>query len=339
MKSQNSLRRLRPKDTKSTLLRLFGYFRFNKLLFFGGIFFIIVSAASQIAANAMLSPIIDTIVIGDIPQVVRYLLIMGAIVLGISGSQYLGNLFMARLAQETVHKIREDMFSHMQKLPVSYFDKLAHGDLMSTFTNDVDMLNQSLEQSVSQAIVAVITVAGSFAMMLVLSPILTLTVILMLGLMFAAVKYVGRKSASNFRFQQAALADMNGYVEEIMSGQKVVKVFNYEERAIDKFLEKNEQLRRASTQASTYGVMLMPIMGNLSRAVRPGLHVRRLLVMKNSMTIGNIAAFLQYTRTISGPLPWYQTSSICSLQPWQGRSASLTFWMKKRKGMKVMSAL
>ncbi|HQE06426.1 MAG TPA: ABC transporter ATP-binding protein [Tepidanaerobacteraceae bacterium] len=303
MKSQNSLRRLRPKDTKSTLIRLFGYFRFNKLLFFGGIFFIIVSAASQIAANAMLSPIIDTIVIGDIPQVVRYLLIMGAIVLGISGSQYLGNLFMARLAQETVHKIREDMFSHMQKLPVSYFDKLAHGDLMSTFTNDVDMLNQSLEQSVSQAIVAVITVAGSFAMMLVLSPILTLTVILMLGLMFAAVKYVGRKSASNFRFQQAALADMNGYVEEIMSGQKVVKVFNYEERAIDKFLEKNEQLRRASTQASTYGVMLMPIMGNLSFVLYALASMfGAFLVMKNSMTIGNIAAFLQYTRTISRPI-------------------------------------
>ena len=195
---------------------------------------------------------------------------------------------------------------------------------MSTFTNDVDMLNQSLEQSVSQAIVAVITVAGSFAMMLVLSPILTLTVILMLGLMFAAVKYVGRKSASNFRFQQAVLADMNGYVEEIMSGQKVVKVFNYEERAIDKFLEKNEQLRRASTQASTYGVMLMPIMGNLSFVRTPWPPCSAPFSDENSMTIGNIAAFLQYTRTISAHYHGINQLNML-FAALAGRSASLTF--------------
>ena len=222
MKSQYGHKRLRPKDIKITLIRLFRYFRFNKVVFFSGIFFIIVSAASQVAANGMLSPIIDTIVKGnDTTQVIKYLLIMGAIVIIISFSQYLGNLLMARLAQQTVHRIREDMFSHMQKLPISYFDKQSHGDLMSTFTNDVDMLNQSLEQSVSQVIVAVITVAGSFTMMLILSPLLTFIVILMLGIMFASIKYVGRKSAQNFRFQQAALADMNGYIEEIMSGQKL----------------------------------------------------------------------------------------------------------------------
>jgi len=296
-------RRLRPRDTKNTLIRLFGYFRFNKALFFGGIFFIIVSAASQIAANAMLSPIIDTIIEGDIAQVIRYIFIMGAIVIGISVTQYLGNLFMARLAQGTVHKIRQDMFSHMQKLPVSFFDKQSHGDLMSTFTNDVDMLNQSLEQSVSQVIVAAITVVGSFTMMLILSPILTLVVVLMLGVMLKSVQYIGQKSARNFRFQQAALAEMNGYIEEIMSGQKVVKVFNYENRAIDKFLEKNEQLRVASTQASTYGVMLMPIMGNLTYVLYAlSSMFGAFLVMKNAMSIGNIASFLQYTRTISRPI-------------------------------------
>ena len=304
MKSQYGHKRLRPKDIKITLIRLFRYFRFNKVVFFSGIFFIIVSAASQVAANGMLSPIIDTIVKGnDTTQVIKYLLIMGVIVIIISFSQYLGNLLMARLAQQTVHRIREDMFSHMQKLPISYFDKQSHGDLMSTFTNDVDMLNQSLEQSVSQVIVAVITVAGSFTMMFILSPLLTFIVILMLGIMFASIKYVGRKSAQNFRFQQAALADMNGYIEEIMSGQKVVKVFNYESRAIAQFLKKNEQLRIASTQASTYGVMLMPIMGNLSFVMYAlASMIGAFLVMKNTMSVGNIAAFLQYTRTISRPI-------------------------------------
>jgi len=284
-------------------MRLFRYFRFNKVLLFGGIFFIIASSFLEIAANAMLSPIIDSIVLGNTGRVIRYLLIMGGMVIAISIAQYLGNLFMARLAQSTVHKIREEMFSHMQQLPISFFDRHSHGDLMSTFTNDVDMLNQSLEQSVSQVIVAAITVVGSFTMMLILSPLLTLLVVAMLGVMFAAVKYVGKKSAQNFRFQQAALAEMNGYIEEIMSGQKVVKVFNYENRAIDKFLEKNEQLRVASTQASTYGVMLMPIMGNLTYVLYAlSSMFGAFLVMKNAMSIGNIASFLQYTRTISRPI-------------------------------------
>ena len=304
MKPQFGHRRLRPKDAKNTLIRLFSYFRFNKMLFFGGIFFIIASSFLEVAANGMLSPIIDTIVKGEsTAQVIRYILIMGAIVISISIFQYLGNIFMARLAQGTVHRIREEMFSHMQKLPISYFDKQTHGDLMSTFTNDVDMLNQSLEQSVSQIIVAVITVVGSFTMMFILSPVLTFVVVLMLGVMFTAIKYVGQKSAQNFRFQQAALADMNGYIEEIMSGQKVVKVFNYEDKAIDRFLEKNEQLRRASTQASTYGVMLMPIMGNLSYVLYALTSMLgAFLVMKNAMTVGNIASFLQYTRSISRPI-------------------------------------
>jgi len=304
VKPQFGHRRLRPKDAKNTLIRLFSYFRFNKVLFFGGIFFIIASSFLEVAANGMLSPIIDTIVKGEsTAQVIRYILIMGAIVISISIFQYLGNLFMARLAQGTVHRIREEMFSHMQKLPISYFDKQTHGDLMSTFTNDVDMLNQSLEQSVSQIIVAVITVVGSFTMMFILSPVLTFVVVLMLGVMFTAIKYVGQKSAQNFRFQQAALADMNGYIEEMMSGQKVVKVFNYEDKAIDRFLEKNEQLRRASTQASTYGVMLMPIMGNLSYVLYALTSMLgAFLVMKNAMTVGNIASFLQYTRSISRPI-------------------------------------
>ncbi len=188
MKPQFGHRRLRPKDPKNTLIRLFSYFRFNKVLFFGGIFFIIASSFLEVAANGMLSPIIDTIVKGEsTAQVIRYILIMGAIVISISIFQYLGNLFMARLAQGTVHRIREEMFSHMQKLPISYFDKQTHGDLMSTFTNDVDMLNQSLEQSVSQIIVAVITVVGSFTMMFILSPVLTFVVVLMLGVMFTAI--------------------------------------------------------------------------------------------------------------------------------------------------------
>jgi len=294
-------KQLRPRDPKKTLLRLFSYFKYNKALFFGGIFFIIIGSLAEIGINGMLSPVIDTLV-GDHDRglFIKYLIIMAAMAAVVSAAQYIGNLSMAKLAQKTVHKIREDMFSHMEKLPVSYFDKHPHGELMSTFTNDVDMLNQSLEQSVSQILITVVTVVGTFLMMLVLSPVLTVVVALMLAVMLYSVKFVGKRSAENFRMQQAALADMNGYIEEMMSGQKVVKVFNYEDRAIDTFSKKNEELRNAGTLASTYGVMMMPLMGNLSFVMYALISMAgAYLVMIDLLSIGNIASFLQYTRPIT----------------------------------------
>jgi ATP-binding cassette subfamily B protein len=297
-------KQLKPKDPKKTFLRLFSYFKYNLVLFFGGIFFIIVGSSAEIGINGMISPVIDAL-IGDNDSglFVKYLLIMVALVVISSISQYIGNLSMAKLAQKTVYKIREDMFSHMEKLPVSYFDKHSHGELMSTFTNDVDMLNQSLEQSASQILISFVTVVGTFTVMIILSPILTAVVAAMLVVMLYSIKFVSKRSAKNYRMQQAALGDMNGYTEEMMSGQKVVKVFNYEDRAIDTFSKKNEELRNASTLASTYGVMLMPIMGNLSFVMYAIISMLgAYLVMINQLSIGNIASFLLYTRTVSRPI-------------------------------------
>jgi len=297
-------KQLKPKDPKKTFLRLFSYFKYNLVLFFGGIFFIIVGSSAEIGINGMISPVIDAL-IGDNDSglFVKYLLIMVALVVISSIFQYIGNLSMAKLAQKTVYKIREDMFSHMEKLPVSYFDKHSHGELMSTFTNDVDMLNQSLEQSASQILISFVTVVGTFTVMIILSPILTAVVAAMLVVMIYSIRFVSKRSAKNYRMQQAALGDMNGYTEEMMSGQKVVKVFNYEDRAIDTFSKKNEELRNASTLASTYGVMLMPIMGNLSFVMYAIISMfGAYLVMINQLSIGNIASFLLYTRTVSRPI-------------------------------------
>ena len=304
MNNNKKMRQLRPNNPKETIMRLFRYFKFNKGLFYLGMLFIMLGAIAQIGANSMLSPIIDSLVEDyDSGIFVKYLLIMVGFVITIAMGQYIGNLSMARLAQRTIHKLREDMFSHMEKLPLSFFDSNSHGELMSTFTNDVDMLNQSLEQSVSQIIISIITVTGTFIMMLYLSARLTVVVVIMLGVMLFATRFVGQRSAKNFRNQQAELADMNGYVEELMSGQKVVKVFNYEGRAIDEFKEKNEALRKSSTNASTFGVMLMPIMGNLSYVLY-GLvaMIGAFLVIQGQLSIGNIAAFLQFTRSISRPI-------------------------------------
>lgn len=302
--NKNHRKQLRPKDAKKTLIRLFTYFKFNAVFFYAGIIFIIISSAVEVGINGLLSPIIDTLVNDYRADVfIRYLMLMAGMVAVVSAAQYLGNLFMAKLAQKTVHKIREDMFSHMEKLPVSYFDKHPHGELMSTFTNDVDMLNQSLEQSVSQIIISFVTLVGAFIMMVILSPVLTVVVVAMLIVMFFAIRFVGTKSSRNFRNQQAALGDMNGYIEEMMTGQKVVKVFNYEERTLDTFAKKNEDLRNAGTLASTYGVMLMPIMGNLSFVMYALVSmIGAYMVILKKLSVGNIASFLQFTRVISRPI-------------------------------------
>lgn len=302
--SKQSHRQLRPRDPKKTLIRLFSYFKYNKLMLISGIFFIILGSAAQIASNALLSPIIDTL-IGDHNRglFIKYLIFMGILVIVIGLGEYIGNLFMAKLAQKTVHKIRQDMFSHMEKLPISFFDTNSHGVLMSTFTNDVDMLTQSLEQSVSQITLSTVTVIGTFVTMLLLSPTLTLVVVGMLIVMLLFIRSIGQKSARNFRYQQASIADMNGFIEEMMSGQKVVKVFNFEERAIEDFNGRNEELRISSTRAATYGVMLMPIMGSLQFVLYSLISIAgSFMVMKNRLSVGNIGSFLQYTRSISRPI-------------------------------------
>ncbi|MDD4726876.1 MAG: ABC transporter ATP-binding protein [Tissierellia bacterium] len=295
---------IKPKNARKTLIRLFSYFRFNIVLFIIGLLFIFASSLAQIFVNGMLSPIIDLLVEGfDKSIFIKYLIIMGVLAIFMAIGVYIGNLAMARLAQKTIHKLREDMFSHMENLPVSYFDTHSHGELMSMFTNDVDILNQALEQSVSQIIISAVTLVGTFIMMLIISPLLTVLVVVMLAIMLSVVKYVAKRSTNNFRVQQATLSDMNGYIEEMMSGQKVVKVFNYEERTIEVFNEKNERLRKSSTDASTYGVMLMPIMGSLTYVLYALVSMLgAFLVIRNTLTVGNIGAFLQYTRTISRPI-------------------------------------
>lgn len=297
-------KKFKPDNPIKTLKRLFSYFKYNKATFIIGLLAIIISTLCQTGANAIISPIIDSISqTGFSADFFRYIQYMIILVIALAASQYLGYRLMSRLAQITVHKIRHDLFKKMETLPLSYFDSRSHGDLMSTYTNDVDMLNMALEQSVSQIVMTVFIVLSSFTMMILLSPFLTLIAVLSLVVMFLVLQFIGKRSAKYFRMQQTEIAHLNGYVEEMMGGQKVVKVFNYEDRAIDAFEVKNENLRNASTKASTYGVMMMPIMGNLSyiqyaiTAI-----VGAVMVINGSLTIGNIAAFLQYTRTVSQPI-------------------------------------
>ena len=293
-----------PKDLGKTLLRLFSYFKHNKWLFFFALLMMVVSSAFMVASNSMLSPVIDAVAEKhDMNEFVKSLVTMGAFAITTLITQYLGSRAMIAVAWRTTYAIRKELFEKVQSLPIPFFDKHGHGEIMSSFTNDIDMLSQALEQSLDQILTTAVTVVGTFAMMLVLSPLLTLVVVACLAFMLLCISFIGKRSSNFFRSRQTITAEMNDYVEEMMSAQKLVKVFNYEERAEEAFHDKNEALRVASTNAMTYGTLMMPVMGNLSFVMYSLIAMfGAMLVIKGLMSVGNIAAFLQFTRTISRPI-------------------------------------
>lgn len=296
--------KLLPNSPVKTMARLFSYFQFHKLAFVGGLLMIVLSTVAQIAANGMLSPIIDTIIeTRQISSIRWYLLIMIGLVAAIILFQYFGNLAMARIAQQIIHQLREELFEKIQTLPIAFHDKHGHGRLMSTFTNDMDILNQSLEQSVAQIVISIVTVIGTLGMMIYLSPLLTVVVVVTLAMMIFIARAIAQKSGRFFRQRQESTAELNRYVEEMIDAQKIVKVFNYENHAIAEFNEQAEILRENSTTASAYGVMMMPVMGNLSYFQYALLAVTGgIFVIHGRLSVGNIASFLQFTRTISRPI-------------------------------------
>ena len=286
------------KNMGATIKRLVKYFTYYKGLFIFGILFTIVGSLGGIVFNTMLSPIIDMLTTNySLAVFIRYLAIMVFVTLFAAAGQYLGSLFMGRLAQNIIHKIHEEMFVHMETLPMNFFDTHA------TFTNDVDILNQALEQSVAQILTSIITITGTFIMMLMISVYLTAMILGMLVFVFIAVRFIGKKSTRNFRRQQSQLSIMNGYIAEMMTGQKVIKVFNHEDETIEQFKIQNEALRQSSTDATTFSVMIMPIMGSLSFvAYSLAAMLGGFLVVGGMMSVGNIAAFLQFVRSFFNPI-------------------------------------
>jgi len=305
MKDEKAVKqKVMPNSPLKTIRRLLGYYKDHKIMFTLGIILVISATIFQVAANYMLSPIVDAVTIDrSLPLLQYYLFIMMGLVVGITTSQYIGNLLMARLAQTIIHTIRTDLFAKIQRMPIAYHDAQGHGRIMSSFTNDVDLLNQALEQSVTQILTSLIAVIGTFFMMTRLSPMLTLAMVVMMAASLFLIRFVAGRSSKFFRSRQSSMADMNSYVEEMVSAQKVVKVFGYEENAIGEYNKINDDLRESASKAASYGVMLMPLMGNISfiqYAIIAMMGAGR--VITGAMTLGNITAFLQYTRTVSRPI-------------------------------------
>ena len=216
---------------------------------------------------------------------------------------YIYNRLMINISQGVLNKIRKQMFNHMQKLPIRYFDSRTHGDIMSTYTNDVDTLRQMLSQSIPQVFSACVSMVAVLFAMLATNIYLTLVVLAMVILMVFVSRYLGGNSSRFFVKQQEDIGKVNGYIEEMMEGQKVVKVFNYEEDSKARFDDLNEQLCDSMTKANMYANILMPCImniGNLGYVLVAV--IGSILSVNGILTIGSIAAFLQYVKAFTNPL-------------------------------------
>ncbi len=294
----------RPKDARKTLLRLVSYLNNRKLLLGLVLIFMLLSLASNLIGSYFLKPLInDYILPGNFNGLATALLgLAGIFLVGVAAS-YLQSRLMVQVAQKTSNRMRQELFVKMQRLPLKYFDTRTHGDLMSRYTNDLDNVQMALEQSMVQLISSALSFVGSVVMMVVLSPLLSVVTFLILGLMvFLSGKLAG-KSRGFFKQQQENLGNVNGYIEEMVDGLKVVKVFNHEKVAIAEFKQRNEEYRKAAASANFYAGVVMPIMGNLNNISYAATAMfGGILAVLTSFDIGSLAAFLQYSRAVGWPV-------------------------------------
>ncbi len=280
--------------------------------FMGVLLCILVSAAAGVAGSLFLQVLIDGYITPllveanpDFSGLLQAVMVMGCIYLAGVAATYLYNRMMAVISQGVLKSIRDEMFDHMQSLPIRYFDTHTHGDVMSRYTNDTDTLRQMISQSVPQMFSAVITIVTVFAAMVATSLPLTLLVLVLVAFMLVITGKIGGQSGRYFVRQQAALGKVNGYIEEMINGQKVIKVFCHEERATQDFNRLNEALCDDATQANTFANILMPVMGNLGNlqyvliAIAGGAMA---IGGVGGLTLGAIASFLQLSRSFTMPI-------------------------------------
>ena len=294
----------RPKNTKKALAELFRYMGYHKWLLLVVAVLVFISTGANVAGTYLLKPVINQFILpGDIRGLICALTGMGIMYLCGALSTFGYNRLMVKTSQKVAADIRRDLFAHVQKLPLKYFDDHTHGELMSRFTNDVDTVQEALNNSFTMVIQSSLTLTGTVVMLLVLNVYMSLIVIVFLCIMFIFIKWNGRRSKEYYDRQQAYLADINGFVEEMAAGQKVEKVFNHEEEDLNVFREKNEALRRASTKALGYSGMMVPSIVSLSYAnYAVSACAGGLLAIAGLMDLGSLAAYLVYVRQSAMPL-------------------------------------
>lgn len=311
----------KPKETSATIKRLLGYLGRDKGFVIAALVCVIVFSGATLAGSYLLSPIVDDLtncanqvmkaaageradlIAAGTLRLLRGVLIM-LVVYGVGVvANYAQQRIMIGVSQRALIRIRKDLFDHLQEMPVRYFDTNSTGDIMSRFTNDVDMIGELLNNTVIQLISGTISVIGTLAIMLYMNVWLALITVVMVPVMIKAAGSIAMRSSRYYRAQQSALGDLNGYIEEIVTGQKVVKVFCHEKDAVENFTELNDDLRGKQIKAQFFGGVMGPVMGNIGQ-VCYGLTatVGAIFVVLGKLTIGNLTVFVNYSRQFSRPI-------------------------------------
>ncbi len=308
----------KPKDTKGTLLRILSYAGKYRKHIFWIIFFMVLSTVCSLVASYFLKPIVDDYIIPLIKQetkdyapLIRQLLILAGIYLISAAASYFTSRSCMKLGQWSVNAMRQDLFSAMQDLPIEYFDAHTHGELMSRFSNDADNVQMCLEQGIVQFVSGILTFVGTVALMIYISWKLFLITLVVIALSMLLVRGVGKYSKILFKKQQASLGVLNGYIEEMTDGLKVVKAFSYEERAKAEFGELNDEYRDNSIFANFLGMVIMPTLSavmNICYAVTAV--IGGLWTLSGHFTIGSLGVYLNYTRQVSMPINMMSNQAV-----------------------------
>ncbi len=304
------LRTARPDDIPQTIKRVFAYMFKNKWQTALVFLCIMISSLANVASSYFFKPIINDYVVPfigqDNPDLTNFaymLVVMALIYLVGVVSTYAYKRMMSVISTGVLAQIRYDLFNRLQDLPIRYYDTHTHGQIMSFFTNDTDTMRQMIADTFPQFISSIVTIVGSFTMMAILSPVLMIITLGMLAVMLFITITLGKRSRENFKIIQRAAADLNGYSEEMISGQKVIKVFSYEDNIKAGFYDIAEEMRVAGTKANSFANMLMPIMGNLSYiAYAITAAVGAVMTINGSFDVGSLASFLLYSRQFSAPI-------------------------------------
>ena len=300
----------RPENLGYTVRTLLSYLGRHKLLLLAVGVLVSVSAVANLLGTYMIRPVVNTLAEGDLAGLVSGVALAAAI-FGTGVAAAFGyTQIMARAAQQVLRDIRRDLFAHLQTLPLRFFDTSRHGDVMSYFTNDVDTIADALNNSFAMVIQTFIQMAGTLAILFILSWRLSLVAAACYVVMFLYIRFSGKRSKMYYRRQQASLGDLDGYIEEMMAGQKVVKVFNHERASLAEFREKNEALRRAGTGAQAYAATMIPAVVTISyinyavAAVLGGI-----MAIRGTMDVGALASYLVFVRQTTMPINQFTQQS------------------------------
>ena len=294
----------RPKDTKKTIKHLLVYLGHYKWMFMLVALLVLISAGANVAGTYLVKPVVNYFIVpGDMEGLLKAVIAMGVMYACGALCTFGYNRIMVKVSQKVIQDIRNDLFAHVQKLPLKYFDAHTHGELMSRFTNDVDTVQEAMNNSFAMIIQSFIMLFGTLIMMMVLSVRLSVIVIVFLVIMFFFIKFNSKHSKKYFNRQQEELGKINGFVQEMMAGQKVEKVFNHEQKNFEKFCEMNESFRKESTNALAFAGMMIPTIVSLSYLnYSISACVGGLFTLKGLMDLGSLSSYLIYVRQSAMPL-------------------------------------